>query len=134
MNILNVVIERADDNYAAYIKEVDGITATGASIAEIKEQLKEAIDVFVDACGELQCEVPEVLQGEYELEFHMDVQTFLQFYAKILTKSGLERITGINQKQLWHYSSGHRVPRIEQKEKIESAIHKMCMELLSIHL
>lgn len=134
MSILNVVIERADDNYAAYIQEVDGITATGTSISEIKEQLKEAIEVFVEACKDLQCEVPAKLQGEYELEFHMDVQTFLQFYAKILTKSGLERLTGINQKQLWHYSSGHRVPRVEQKEKIEDAIHKMCMELLSIHL
>ena len=53
----------------------------------------------------------------------------LQFYAGIFTKAGLERITGINQKQLWHYASGTRNPRPEQVLKIETALHKLGEEL-----
>ena len=31
-------------------------------------------------------------------------------YCGIFTKSGLERLTGINQKQLWHYANGKTSP------------------------
>ena len=53
---------------------------------------------------------------------------------KAFTKAGLERITGINQKQLWHYASGTRNPRPEQSIKIESALHRLGEELIAINL
>lgn len=64
----------------------------------------------------------------------MDVESVLDFYSGIFTKAGLERITGINQKQLWHYASGARKPRPEQAVKLESALHKLGEELLAISL
>ena len=39
-----------------------------------------------------------------------------------------------DQKQLWHYASGGRKPRPEQAIKLESALHKLGEELLSISL
>ena len=38
---LTGIIECTDNNYCAYVKEVDGVAATGATITEIKEKLKD---------------------------------------------------------------------------------------------
>ncbi len=132
--LLQVVIERAENNYSAYIPGIDGVVATGKTVDEIKENMTEAIRVFVETCEELGCDIPEELQGDYELHFKMDVKSLLDFYSGVFSKSGLERITGINQKQLWHYASGNRNPRPEQALRIERALHKLGEELLSISL
>lgn len=134
MHTLRVIIERADNNYSAYIDGLDGIIATGKTIDEIKMGMIESIDTFVSECEELGCDIPEELQGDYELVFKMDVRSLLEFYSGIFSKAGLERITGINQKQLWHYASGGRNPRPEQNLKLEKALHKLGEELLSISL
>ena len=134
MKTLNVIIERTENNYSAYLQEVDGVIAVGKSVAEIKQSLIEAIDVLRESCNELGCELPEELQGEYVLNFKMDVRSVLDFYSNIFTNAALERITGINQKQLWHYASGERKPRPEQAVKLENALHKLGEELLSIQL
>lgn len=134
MATIKVIIERANNNYSAYLDGIDGIVTTGSSVDEIKSKMYEAINAFVEECKEFGCGVPEELQGEYELVFKMDVRSLLDFYSGIFTKAGLERITGINQKQLWHYASGGKNPRPEQVLKLETALHKLGQELLSISL
>jgi len=52
----------------------------------------------------------------------------------VFTKPALERLTGINQKQLHHYATGLKKPRPAQRKKIESALHKLGKELLTIQL
>lgn len=134
MRNLTVIIERTENNYSAYIQEVDGIFATGNSVQEIKQGIIDSISVLVEDCKEFGGEIPRELQGEYILTFKMDTCSLLQFYEKIFTKAGLERITGINQKQLWHYASGRRIPRPEQTLKIETALHRLGEELMAINL
>lgn len=134
MYTLKIIIERADNNYSAYIDGIDGIIATGQTVGEIKTNMIEAINAFIEECKELGCEIPEELQVDYDFNFKMDVKSLLEFYSNIFSKAGLERITGINQKQLWHYASGNRNPRPEQAMKLETALHKLGEELLSISL
>ncbi|MEG0948971.1 MAG: type II toxin-antitoxin system HicB family antitoxin [Bacteroidales bacterium] len=134
MKTLIAIIEKSENNYSAYLENVDGVVAVGASVDEIKQNMIEAIDILKTECVEFGCEIPEELTGEYELIFKMDVRSVLEFYSGIFTKAGLERITGINQKQLWHYASGNRNPRPEQVLKIETALHKLGQELVSISL
>ena len=131
---LTGIIECTENNYCAYVKEVDGVAATGATITEIKEKLTEAIEDLIATCEEMGHEIPEMLKGGYTIEFKMDVKSLLSVYYGIFTKSALERLTGINQKQLWHYANGLTKPRKAQKEKIESALHRLGNELLAIHL
>lgn len=134
MKTLIAIIEKSENNYSAYLENVDGVIAVGSSVDEIKQNMIEAIDILKAECIEFGCEIPEELTGEYELIFKMDVRSVLEFYSGIFTKAGLERITGINQKQLWHYASGNRNPRPEQVLKIETALHKLGQELVSITL
>ena len=134
MVTLKAIIETAENNYSAFIEGVDGIVATGSTIEEIKTNLIDALDVFVETSREMGLEVPEKLKGDYEIRFTMDVKSLLTYYAGIFTKAGLERLTGINQKQLWHYAKGKSVPRRAQVERIENALHRLGAELLSVSL
>lgn len=132
MNTLNVTVAHTGNNYCAMIDGVDNIMVTGNSIDEIKANLVSAIEDTKSVCQESGIPVPELLCEPFELNYHMDVESFLNFYKDVFSKSGLERLTGINQKQLWHYESGGRKPRREQVHKIESALHHLGKELLSI--
>ncbi|MCQ2188060.1 MAG: type II toxin-antitoxin system HicB family antitoxin [Bacteroidales bacterium] len=134
MKKVTVVIERAENNFSAYVQDVDGITATGESIDEIKSSIINAIEEYKSACKNLGLEVPVELRGDYEIAFELDIQSFLMIYQGIFTKSGLEKLTGINQKQLWHYANGVTKPRQAQRQKIESALHRLGNELLSLSL
>jgi len=134
MQTLKATIESLESNYSAYIENLDGVVATGSTIQEIKDNLKSAVAVFVETCQEVGCEVPDIVKGDYQIEFTMDVKSLLSLYQGIFTKAGLERLTGINQKQLWHYANGNSVPRRAQIQKIENALHRLGNELLSINL
>ncbi|MBR5402838.1 MAG: type II toxin-antitoxin system HicB family antitoxin [Bacteroidales bacterium] len=134
MRTLHAVIERAEHNYSAYVEEVDGVGGVGSTLDEVKKSLEEGLIVLKDDCLEFGYEVPEALVDDYKLVFRMDTKSFLQMYCKIFTKSALERLTGINQKQLWHYANGLSKPRPAQVKKIERALHQLGEELISLEL
>ena len=131
---LTAVIETTENNDSAYLEHVDGIAGVGDTLAEVKMSLLEGVDVFMESCEENGYDIPEELKGDFVIDFRMDVKSFLSVYYGIFTKAGLERLTGINQKQLWHYASGKSVPRRAQVQKIENALHQLGEELLSIRL
>ncbi len=134
MEILKVIIERAEDNYSAYIEKIDGIAVSGKTVLEIKEKMHEAIEVYIDACKDFGYEIPEELASDYDLYFEMDTQTLLVYYAGIFGKPALEKITGINAKQLWHYAMGITKPREAQKDKIRKGLHALGEELMMINI
>lgn len=134
MERITVVIEKCEHNFSAYIDGIDGIAVTGETIDGIKQRMAEAIQFYVEVAQEEGLEVPEALKGDYELAFKMDMVSFFDFYSKIFSKSGLERLSGINQKQLWNYASGKRRPRPEQSIRLERALHRLGEELISISL
>lgn len=131
---LKATIESTEDNYSAFIENLDGVVATGSTIAEIKANLLDALDDYIETCKELGCELPAELNGDFGVEFRMDVKSLLTIYDGIFTKAGLEKLTGINQKQLWHYANGKSVPRRAQALKIENALHRLGNELISVSL
>lgn len=131
---IKVIIEHAGSNFSAYVADVDGIAVTGDSIDEIKFNMCEAIDDYIQVCKEYSLDMPEQFSNEYELIFELDVCSLLKIYEGIFSKSGLEKLTGINQKQLWHYANGKSRPRPAQRLKIEQGLHRLGNELISLHL
>ena len=134
MVTLNAVIEHAGDNFSAYVEEITGIGGIGDTLDEVKKDLEEGLKILKEDCLEYGYEVPEELKRDYRIVFRMDTKSFLQMYCKIFTKSALERLTGINQKQLWHYAQGLSKPRPTQVKKIETALHRLGEELISLEL
>lgn len=75
-----------------------------------------------------------MLKADYKLIFRFDTISLLNYYRKVFTNAAPERMTGINQKQIRHYASGLKTPRLAQAKKIETAFHRLGSELLAIEL
>ncbi len=42
-----IVIEKAESNYAAYVPDLSGCVTTGATIAEVEDNIREAIELHI---------------------------------------------------------------------------------------
>jgi predicted RNase H-like HicB family nuclease len=47
-----LVIERAEGNYSAYVPDLPGCVATGATLAATREALREAIELHIEGLRE----------------------------------------------------------------------------------
>jgi len=47
-----IVIERAENNYSAYVPDLPGCIATGQTIEEVEQQIREAIEFHLDGMKE----------------------------------------------------------------------------------
>ena len=53
-----IVIEKAEGNYSAYVPDLPGCVATGASVAEVEAEIREAIAFHVEGLREHGLPVP----------------------------------------------------------------------------
>ena len=128
---VTVIIERgADGTFGAYIANDNlpfGAIGDGNTVAETIEDFKNSIKEMQEYYAEEGKEFPEL-----EFEYKYDTASFLQQYAYAFTLAGLERITGVNQKQLSHYTNGIRKPSKTTIEKIESRLHAFGTEISAV--
>ena len=54
-----IVIEKAEGNYSAYVPDLPGCVATGATVAEVETEIREAIAFHVEGLREDGIAVPE---------------------------------------------------------------------------
>ncbi len=54
-----VVIEKADNNYSAYVPDLPGCVATGATVEEVEREIKEAIRFHIDGIREDGLPIPQ---------------------------------------------------------------------------
>ena len=54
-----IVIEKGEHNYSAYVPDLPGCVATGATLGEVKRQILEAIDFHIAGLREDGLPVPE---------------------------------------------------------------------------
>jgi len=131
MKKINVIVERGSDNkYSAYMDYYElefGLAGFGDNPKAAIEDFYAAYEEEKTMCANEGKECPEL-----QFEIFYDVCSFLNHYENILSKSGLEKVTGINQKQLWHYSSGKRQPRPETAMKIQKRIHQFADDLRQV--
>ena len=132
MKTVKIVIERSKDMFSSYAENVEGIYGGGNTVAEAKQSALDAINLLCE--NNAKSNIPKILHGKYQLSFHLDIESFFKYYTGIFTKAALERITGINQKQLQHYASGLKKPRPAQRKKIELSMHELGKELLAVEL
>jgi hypothetical protein len=129
---VKVILERGiDGSFDATMEFLEnvpfGLLGQGKTVSE-------TIADFNNSYAEMQAFYAE--EGKkypaLEFDFKYDVPSFLQYYAYAFTLAGLERITGVNQKQLGHYISGVRTPSEKTIRKIESRIHAFGEEIASV--
>ena len=54
-----IVIERAENNYSAYVPDLPGCVATGATVEETEGQIREAIEFHIAGLREDGVPVPQ---------------------------------------------------------------------------
>lgn len=134
MEKVKFIIEQGEKNYSCFSEDVPGVAATGKTLSQLKINAKEALEFHIEGCREDGDEIPDVVQGNYEVGFVFDTQNFLQYYEDIFSRAALSRITGINEKQLGHYIQGIHKPRKDKAKKIQECLHTVGKELLSVEL
>lgn len=132
MEKIIMIIEKSKDLFCAYSDNCDGIYAAGDTLEDAKADTYRAIEGIKRNLPEERW--PEQIKGEYEIEWKFDVPSFLEYYGGFLSLAGLERMTGINQKQLSNYLHHRAVPRQKQADRIMTGLHKFAREILSITL
>ncbi|MDR2146058.1 MAG: helix-turn-helix domain-containing protein [Tannerella sp.] len=131
MNTVKVIVEcGCDGKFSAFMDcyEYD------FGLAGFGNTAKEAINDF-QACVKEEKEMREKegkTMPDLIFDIQYDVTSFLSYYSDILSKSGLEKVTGINQKQLWHYASGKRHPKPETARKIQESLHRFADDLRQV--
>jgi predicted RNase H-like HicB family nuclease len=132
--LLTVVLEKTNTGYSAYVKEIDGIIATGDSLEEAKREITEAIEFHKEGYMLENMELPEALKGDYSLFFELDVTSFFEWISGKLSQTGLANIAGLNVQLVNQYASGLKKPSAKQKQKITNHLHEFAKELQMISL
>lgn len=128
--LVKVVIEKCGYGYSAYIAQEGlnyGIIGEGQTAQEAIQDFKLSYEEMKESYAKEQRHFEEA-----EFDFYFDIASFLQMYAFAFTLAGLERITGVNQKQLGHYINGVSKPSRRTVEKIESGLKKFSNELSAV--
>ena len=125
-------ISASKDSFGAFSENCEGIFAAGDTIEDTKADTYEAINLIKKNLSEDRW--PKQIKGDFEIEWKFDVPSFLEYYSSFISLAGMEKMTGINQKQLSNYLHHRAKPRQKQADRIISGIHKFARELLSITL
>ena len=131
MKEIKIIIEKGKDGYGAYAENVEGITGFGITVKECKQDVDDCIETIKTFDVE---NIPNWARKPYTITYKFDIPGILEYYKGIFTNAALERITGINQRQIQHYASGEKKPRPAQSKKIETALHNLGEELLAVEL
>ena len=124
MKKIKVLIEWSENNFSAGNGEINGVVfATGRTLEEVKQKFKDAFEFHIAGSIEDGDKLPTfIIKRRFILDFTLQASAMLHMADGLITRSALSRITGINEKQLSHYLTGHRKARSEQNEKIAAGI------------
>jgi predicted RNase H-like HicB family nuclease len=131
MKQVTAIIEKSTDGlFSVYIENNPlryGVIGEGKTVAEALEDFKGG---YEDMRDYYKSEGKDFEEAEFSFKY--DIPSFLQYYAYAFTLAGLERITGVNQRQLSHYISGFRKPSEKTALKIEEKIKTFAKEIESV--
>lgn len=131
MKILRAILSKGPDDFGAWFEDIEGIYGAGDTVAEAKKNLLEGLALYVKHNRG----VPKWMKTKsYKVIYKFDAESVLNYYRGIFTYAAMERITGINQKQIQHYASGTKRPRPAQLKKMEIAFHELGKELIALQL
>ena len=127
MKQIKVIVERGSDGIYTAVPQHDysvGFFGSGKTVAQAMDDLRNSYAEAREFCPEMDEEVG------FDLRY--DTASFLQYYGRKLTLTGLESITGINYKQLNHYVTGRSKPSVRTKKRLEEGVKRFAQELSEI--
>ena len=125
MKKIIINIGASSNHFGAFAENCPGVYGAGDTVQEAKENVLKGLELYKKTTKKL----PDILREDYEIVFKFDVMSFLKYYSNALSLSGLQTITGINQRQLSHYVNGRKRPTQKTVEKIEHSVHAFAKEI-----
>lgn len=131
---LIVNVSKTPTGYSASCDLIPGwIVAYNGDFEGFENYLRESIDFYVECAIEDGVDFPPILSDEKAVVLYkFDIRSLLAHYQSIFSLASLQSITGINQRQLWHYAAGRSNPRPRQARKIVEALNHLGKELSSL--
>ena len=133
MKTIEAILERAvDGTYTVYCKD-EIFSGAGSSIAAAQADMERQMAFYKETALAEGFRYPDFLDGDYTIAYKIDMPSLMRYYveAGIFSLAGIEKITGINQKQLWSYLHGTR-PRKAQAERLEKGFRILTQDLATL--
>jgi predicted RNase H-like HicB family nuclease len=128
---IKAFIERGNDGTYGIYMDADNldysINGSGNTVEDAKKDFLEAYEAMKNHYKK---EGKDFTECKFSYEY--DVASFLDYFSKVFSKPALESITGVNQKQFFHYSAGKN-PSKKTILKIQEGLHKLGKELSQVH-
>lgn len=124
------MIERASDGtFDVYCKD-EIFSGAGTTLEAAKEDMARQMAFYKETAIQEGFKYPTFLDEAYEIHYSVEVTSLLKYYVNsgIFSLAGMEKVTGINQKQLWSYLNGTK-PRKAQAERIERGFRTLKNDL-----
>lgn len=132
MGKITVVIEKDENGFGAFTKNTKSvIIGEGKTAAEAKQDFLNSFQEVLDSYDSAQDIPEELLHAEFEYKY--DISAFFDMF-EFLNVSKLAKKIGINPSLMRHYKRGDTYISDAQAGKIESCIHEIARELLSVTL
>ena len=129
MKTLNSVVEKSEDSFYAYVKEIDGCVAGGSTYNEVKGNLEEMINL----CLEEDPNLKNDYKDGYKLKFEVNLESVFDLLPEV-NVSQLAELGKLNPGLLRQYVSGSKKASEAQAKRVMEAIDKLVHKLNSISL
>ena len=127
-----IIVRAADGSYSVYCKD-EIFSGMGDTIDAAKADMQQQMAFYKETAIKEGFKYPEFLDGEYTVSYTVDMPSLMAYYvgAGIFTLASLQKVTGINQKQLWAYLNGTK-PRKAQQDRIAAGLRSLNQDLSTI--
>jgi predicted RNase H-like HicB family nuclease len=119
---IELIVEKTKTGFSAYAEKYPVYTV-GSSLDELKANIVEALNLFLEARGKV--------IAEQDLKITLDLPQFFSFYKVINAKALSERI-GMNQSLLAQYINGSKKPSPRQTQRILAGVQQVGRELAEV--
>lgn len=136
MGIIVKVEKSADGVYWGTTQNIPGVvTADGKDLATLKENLQEALELYLETAQDIDDEkILKLLSGGIDFEYHIELSELFK-RLKVINKSAFADRIGISPSLLRQYSVKKDIYISEERaKKIEKELHSLGEELQSIRL
>lgn len=131
---IKVYVEKADDGtYWGSTQNIPGgVSAYGNTLEDLKINLKQAYEDYLEVAGEFNEDWLEEVQNMKEFEYNLDIPSFFKLLP--IKISAIAKKAGINPSLMRQYATGKANASEQRAKQIEKAIHELGKDLLSVSL
>ena len=127
------IIEKDGNGFSVYTENLKTVLhGSGASVAEAKAEMLAGYEDLIKMYAEDGHALPKELQ-DLSFTYKYDISAFFNAFDFLNASKFAERV-GISPSLMRHYKGGNTYISPAQAKKIESGLHQIGKELLSVNL